>query len=64
MSVVGVVGEDFPHHELEFLKKRGVALDGLSRVPGKTFRWKARKKGTYPYKCTLHPVMTGTVVVR
>ena len=32
--------------------------------PGKTFRWKAKKKGTYPYKCTLHPVMTGTVVVR
>ena len=42
VSVVGVVGEDFPHHELEFLKKRGVALDGLSRVPGKTFRWKGK----------------------
>src|SRR6478736_4488651 len=39
VSVVGVVGDDFPLAELEFLRARGVRLDGLEKVAGKTFRW-------------------------
>ena len=31
--------------------------------PGQSFKWKAARKGTFPYRCTLHPEMTGTVVV-
>ena len=42
VSVVGVIGEDFPSDELEFLRRRGVDLDGLEKVPGKTFRWRGR----------------------
>ncbi|MGZ6143325.1 MAG: PfkB family carbohydrate kinase [Myxococcales bacterium] len=42
VSVVGVVGDDFPLDDLEFLTERGVALDGLEKVPGRTFRWKGR----------------------
>jgi sugar/nucleoside kinase (ribokinase family) len=42
VSVVGVVGEDFEQGQLEFLRARGVALGGLERVPGRTFRWKGR----------------------
>jgi sugar/nucleoside kinase (ribokinase family) len=42
VSVVGVVGEDFPESQLQFLRARGVELDGLSTVRGKTFRWKGR----------------------
>jgi sugar/nucleoside kinase (ribokinase family) len=42
VSVVGVVGDDFPLADLEFLRARGVALEGLERVPGQTFRWKGR----------------------
>ncbi|HZR09426.1 MAG TPA: PfkB family carbohydrate kinase [Myxococcales bacterium] len=42
VSVVGVVGDDFPLGELDFLRKRGVELDGLEKVAGKTFRWKGR----------------------
>jgi len=42
VSVVGVVGDDFPLEELEFLRKRGVELDGLEKVAGKTFRWKGK----------------------
>ena len=42
VSVVGVVGEDFPLDALDFLRKRGVELDGLEKVRGKTFRWKGR----------------------
>jgi sugar/nucleoside kinase (ribokinase family) len=40
--VVGVVGSDFPLGELDFLRRRGVHLDALERVPGRTFRWKGR----------------------
>jgi sugar/nucleoside kinase (ribokinase family) len=42
VSVVGVVGEDFPMAELEFLRRRGVELGGLSSMRGKTFRWRGR----------------------
>jgi sugar/nucleoside kinase (ribokinase family) len=42
VSVVGVVGSDFPLADLEFLRLRGVDLEGLEKVPGKTFRWKGR----------------------
>jgi sugar/nucleoside kinase (ribokinase family) len=42
VSVVGVVGDDFPLQDLAFLRGRGCELDGLERVPGRTFRWKGR----------------------
>ncbi len=42
VRVVGVVGDDFPHHQLEFLKKRRVDFQGLETKPGKTFRWGGR----------------------
>jgi plastocyanin len=32
--------------------------------PGTSFRWKATKRGTWPYRCTLHPEMTGTLTVK
>ena len=38
--LVGVVGEDFPREEIEFLERRAVNLDGLQVIKGgKTFRW-------------------------
>lgn len=42
VSVVGVVGDDFPAGELEFLRRRKVELSGLEKLPGKTFRWKGK----------------------
>ncbi|MHB8482221.1 MAG: PfkB family carbohydrate kinase [Nitrospiria bacterium] len=45
VNLVAVVGNDFPEEHLTFLRKRGVNLDGLQRVEGKTFRW----KGEYGY---------------
>ena len=42
VQLVGVVGEDFPQTHVEFLQGRGVDLAGLTRAPGKTFRWKGR----------------------
>ncbi len=42
VQLVAVVGEDFPGAHLEFLESRGIDLAGLSKVPGRTFRWKGK----------------------
>jgi sugar/nucleoside kinase (ribokinase family) len=39
VRVVAVVGEDFPEEHLAFLKSRSIDLEGVVRVPGRTFRW-------------------------
>jgi sugar/nucleoside kinase (ribokinase family) len=39
VSLVAVVGEDFPERHLDFLRERRVDLRGLQRAPGRTFRW-------------------------
>lgn len=40
VSIVGVVGEDFPQNHIDLLNNKQINIDGLVRVPGKTFRWK------------------------
>ena len=45
VSLVAVVGEDFPQEHVDFLKSRNIDLGGLSRESGKTFHW----KGKYGY---------------
>src|SRR3990170_1452496 len=42
VNLVAVVGEDFPEEHIFFLKSKGVNLNGLQRVSGRTFRWKGR----------------------
>lgn len=42
VRLVAVVGEDFPDAHIDNLKSRGIDVDGLKKVPGKTFRWKGR----------------------
>jgi sugar/nucleoside kinase (ribokinase family) len=42
VSLVAVVGEDFPQEHVDFLKSRSIDLRGLARNPGKTFHWKGR----------------------
>src|SRR6185437_6262536 len=37
--IVAVVGEDFAREDADLLAGRGIDLDGLERVPGKTFFW-------------------------
>ena len=37
--LVGIVGQDFAAEDAKFLAGRGVDLEGLERVPGKTFFW-------------------------
>jgi sugar/nucleoside kinase (ribokinase family) len=45
VQVVGVVGQDYPHHELERLSPRGIDWSGVERADGESFRW----KGKYSY---------------
>ena len=37
--IVAIVGEDFAGEDTELLAGRGIDLEGLERVPGKTFFW-------------------------
>jgi sugar/nucleoside kinase (ribokinase family) len=45
VSVVAVVGKDFPAKHLRLLKNLGVDTRGIEVAPGKTFRW----QGYYDY---------------
>lgn len=45
VQLVGVVGDDFPTGQLDFLETRGVDLEGLESTPGESFRW----SGVYNY---------------
>jgi sugar/nucleoside kinase (ribokinase family) len=45
VQVVGVVGNDYPVHELEALAARGIDWSGVERAEGESFRW----KGKYSY---------------
>lgn len=42
VSLVAVVGEDFPEEHVRFLMSRDIDVTGLARIPGKTFHWTGR----------------------
>ena len=42
VSVVGVIGKDFPEAHRHMLAEKGIDLSGLKALPGKTFRWVGR----------------------
>jgi sugar/nucleoside kinase (ribokinase family) len=42
VSLVAVVGEDFPQEHVDFLRSRNIDLQGLSRERGQTFHWQGR----------------------
>ncbi len=42
VNLVAVVGDDFRHEEIQFLRQRQVDLQGLTTEKGDTFRWKGR----------------------
>lgn len=39
------------------------SFDSGALNPGKTFTFTFTQAGTFTYKCTIHPMMTGTIVV-
>ncbi len=42
VKLVGVVGSDFPSEHIDKLSRRGIDVEGLYAVEGKTFRWSGR----------------------
>jgi sugar/nucleoside kinase (ribokinase family) len=42
VSVVGVIGDDFPERHVEELDRLGVDTSGIERARGETFRWAGR----------------------
>jgi sugar/nucleoside kinase (ribokinase family) len=42
IQLVGIIGSDFPEHELGFLQQRGVDLSGVEKAAGESFRWAGR----------------------
>jgi sugar/nucleoside kinase (ribokinase family) len=42
VQMVGVVGDDFPIEQLDFLARRGVDMEGLERAAGESFYWSGR----------------------
>src|SRR5262245_37917390 len=51
--LVAVVGDDFAQADTDLLASHGVDLDGLERVPGKTFFWAGKYSGDMNDRVTL-----------
>lgn len=54
VSLVSVVGEDFPHRHVVFLKKKGIDVASLTKKPGKTFHWQGEYRGDLNSALTLN----------
>jgi cytidine kinase len=39
VSLVGIVGDDFPRRYIQLYRRHGIGLEGLQIAPGKTFHW-------------------------
>lgn len=55
VSMVGVVGTDFPGEYIDSLNKRGIDTQSLCRVKGKTFHWQGRYDNDFN---TAHTIKT------
>ena len=54
VQLIGVVGADFPHAYVEFLRSQGIDLQGLEQVEdGKSFRWGGRYAEDFNVRDTL-----------
>lgn len=42
VQLAAVIGADFPEEHITWMKSRGIGLNDLQRLPGKSFRWKGR----------------------
>ena len=53
VSVIAVVGDDFPEKHLDDFARRGIDTSGIERAPGKTFRWAGRYATDLVHRDTL-----------
>jgi cytidine kinase len=53
VKLIGVVGDDFPRRYLELYKRRRIDLEGLQKLPGKTFHWSGEYEANMNNRRTL-----------
>ncbi len=53
VRVVGVVGDDYPLLELDFLRERGVDFGGVAKLPGPSFFWSGEYSEDFRSRTTL-----------
>lgn len=53
VRVVGVVGDDYPLPELDFLRERGVDFGGVAQLPGPSFFWSGEYSEDFRSRTTL-----------
>ncbi len=58
-TVIWTNDDPFPHT----VTARDGAFDSKAIAAGKSWRYVARKPGTFAYYCALHPTMTGMLTV-
>lgn len=54
IHLVAVVGKDFPPEHINFLKSKGIIMDSLIQMPGKTFHWEGKYEGDLNSAITLN----------
>ena len=59
-TVVWNNSDPFPHTATA----KGGEFDSKQIAPNGTWKFTAKKKGEFPYSCTIHPAMKGTLVVK
>ncbi|RJF97023.1 copper-binding protein [Noviherbaspirillum cavernae] len=52
--------DPFPHT----VTSEGRGFDSGEIADGKSWKFKASQKGSFPYVCTLHPTMKGSLIVK
>jgi plastocyanin len=60
VSIVWVNKDMFPHT----VTSKADAFDSHQIEPGKSWTFRAAAKGEFPYMCSLHPTMQGTLRVK
>jgi sugar/nucleoside kinase (ribokinase family) len=53
VKLVGVVGDDFPQRYIRLYQRHGIDLEGLQRLPGKTFHWSGEYESNMNNRRTL-----------
>ena len=59
-TIVWTNNDPFPHT----VTSEAGGFDSHEIQAGKSWKYVARKKGNFPYICTLHPTMKGTLQVK
>ena len=54
VNMVAVVGSDFANKHISFLKNKGINLDSLIQIEGRTFQWEGKYQGDLNTAFTLH----------